>query len=184
MSIILRPCIGIDPGARWSGVVAVDERGRVLNGGTVGPRNRQGELEPDRLDAVFKSDPGKFVGGVRSYTLQLVQFVDELAAFTERVTGQTPAIGIERYTYNHRVMAGTRWLIPLLVVHGLAVHYPAAKLVTPESVTDTSTYPFALRGRPPEGWMMTDEPNNRRNHEQSAWSVATAVQAALGSGAR
>jgi len=178
VAIIRGSFTGIDPGARWTGVVTIDAQGRVINGGTVGPRNGRGELEPDRLDAVFKSDPQKFVSGVRRYTLQIVELVDELAVIAERATGHVPAIGIERYTYNHRKMAGTSWLVPLMVVQGLAVHYPDARLVAPAPVADTSIYPSALRGRHPEGWLMRDEPNNRRNHEQSAWDVASELAAA------
>lgn len=180
MAIIRRTAIGIDPGARWTGMVLRTDT-RVITGATVGPRNRAGQLEADRLEAVFKSNPALFVSRVRQYTVQLAGVVDRLVTIAQDETGEPPLLAIEQYAYNHRKMAGTSWLVPLLVVQGLAVRYPQAKLVEPEPIhQDKSEYPPTLRGKHPEGWLMKDEPTNRRGHEQSAWDVAGVVLEAAG----
>lgn len=182
MAIIRLSAIGIDPGARWTGLV-LRTMTRVITGATVGPRNAAGELEAARLEEVFKSDPARFVVRVRQYTVQIAGVVDQLVTIAQEETGRPPLLAIEQYAYNPRKMAGTSWLVPLLVAQGLATRFPESKLVAPASVTDAADYPPTLRGKHPERWLVKDEPSNRRNHEQSAWDVAGVVLDATG-GAR
>jgi hypothetical protein len=177
--MIRRTAVGIDPGARWTGLVLRDEL-RPINGATVGPRSPAGELEPSRIEDVFKSDPAKFVARVRRYTLQVCDVVDQLVTLGKKETGDVPVIAVERYEYNHRKMAGVSWLVPMLVVQGILVRYPDARLVKPSQVGDVASYPHGLRGKHPERWLVKDEPTNRRGHEQSAWDVAGAALVAVG----
>ncbi len=151
--------IGIDPGAKYTGV-SVRDKNIVLLSSTY--------VRPDTTNIV-------------SWAVEVVKRVHEEI----RTLYPTAAIGIEGVTvpnaYNQGklTMLSPKYIIYTgILVGAFANQYPEAVIVRPgkNGSQATGTYPPELSGRRPKTLQGESKGAGTRNHEKSAWDIAGEVE--------
>lgn len=146
--------IGIDPGARYTGVAVRDAEGNVLHASTI-----------KRADATDPVDWAK--ESVTFVKEDVLPFFPDHQVGIEKVTTPNP------YMNGRRTFLNPKDLISLaLVVGAMAVSFPDAVLVRPgkNGSQPLASYPDALRGRRPKD--LPGRSDGSRDHQRSAYDVA------------
>ncbi|RJQ70555.1 hypothetical protein D5S17_28925 [Pseudonocardiaceae bacterium YIM PH 21723] len=169
------PCIGVDPGAKWTAAV-LRVGDYAEHGWTMGPIDRRGVLDSAALDDVDDWY------AIQRYMVKMLTGLDQLVDYATdrygavRVGVETPKVPVG-YQPNSRLanrLPMGEWLLPKLFTAAVIGAYPASRLVLPDKLgrRPATEYPRELRGTRPPGWGPNEARRGERDHERAAYDIA------------
>lgn len=169
------PAVGIDPGARWTGVV-LRHGNDVVTGTTLGPTNGDGQPSLTALD----DDAETGLRARMRYVRGVVETVRALFTVSVEAGHGVPGVAVEAITPPRPKAPHARrsWLVPTAVMYGVVAAFPEARLVAAGPAGKSEDYPRDLVGAPPAHWLAyggLTVPKRRRDHERAAFDVAGAL---------
>jgi len=155
--------IGIDPGAKYTGV-SVRDKNELLHSSTY--------VKPDDVNIV-------------AWATQVVAKVHEevVLLYPEARVGIEGVTVPNAYNQGKLTMLSPKYIIFTgILVGAFANQYPDAVIVRPGKNGSQAVYPAALSGRRPATLAGTNAGAGTRNHEKSAWDIAGEVEFLIGQG--
>lgn len=175
--------LGVDPGWRWTGAVLVVD-GLPVDGFTIGPTDADGRPFREAHDDMDDVALGRYTERIGAH---LDHLYDKATALGCRVLVSverpTPVYGKKRFVSKLRAYQVTRdvsWYVRGhyygVVPYRFDQDHPHGKRHL-EQYGGTGKlfdhYPRDLCWRRPKGWLVNEEPDTSRDHERSAFDIAT-----------